>query len=72
MGDFIPPKAFYREGDILHSIYDNRPFKRIIVEVDGGFLTIFHEYFETAVGTQIEFVSEKVIGTKQKKDIKKL
>lgn len=71
-GGFILPKAYYREGDILHSIYDNRPFKRIIAEVDGGFLTVYHAYFESAVGTQVEFVSDKVIGTKQKKDMKKL
>lgn len=71
-GGFIQPKAYYREGEILHSIFDNKPFKRIIAEVNGGFLVVYHAYFETALGTQVEFVSNKVIGVKQKEDTVKL
>ena len=66
------PKAYYREGDTLHSIRDDKPFKRIVAEVEGGFLTIYHSNYEFALGTSVEFVSENTVGSRANKKPTKL
>lgn len=66
------PKCYYRDDDYLYLIYNDEINKRVVAEVEGGLLVIWHAYYETAIGTQIEFVSNNVIGKRKTKKVTKL
>ena len=72
MKDSSMPKAYNKDGQYLYTVYGDKKAKRIIAEVEGGYLTIFHEYFDSALGSSVEFVSSNEVGERKEEGVTKL
>lgn len=70
--EIIHPKVYYKDGDYLHLISNDERNKRIIAEVEGGYLTIYHSYYDNAISVSVEFVNNNSVGSRQTTKVTKL